>query len=155
MEGSAITWVVGLIALAAGAGIGALVNRNLYLKNYRKRSAEMEAQLQDMQREQVLYRQKVDQHFSQSAQLLQEMASNYQKIYQHLSNGAQVLCENPPQQLTQPLEGNAHDATNDDVESPRLAPRYQTMDFDTETEMDNNHPPLGTGAAKNPVTGVA
>lgn len=166
MEGSSMTWAIALASLAAGLGLGALLARPLLLKKHQEKASSLQQQLDDLQNQQREYRQKVDQHFNQSAELFVEMTDNYRKVYQHLSQGAQSLCENPPKRLASALEGShlietgdetaqlAHQPDEFKTDEPIISkeatsdpevrvkkPIPPTNLSDTETEMDNTEAP--------------
>jgi len=82
-------WQVGIIALVAGAMIGALAYRLLApsVKQAIKTKSEL-----DMAREELTsYKSSVDRHFDKTSELVSDLTQNYVKVYQHLAEGAQTL----------------------------------------------------------------
>jgi uncharacterized membrane-anchored protein YhcB (DUF1043 family) len=82
-------WQLGIIALVAGAMIGALVYRLLApsVKQADKTKSEL-----DMAREELNnYKASVNSHFDKTSELVSDLTQNYVKVYQHLAEGAQTL----------------------------------------------------------------
>ena len=82
-------WQLGIIALVAGAMIGALVYRLLApsVKQADKTKSEL-----DMAREELnTYKASVNSHFDKTSELVSDLTQNYVKVYQHLAEGAQTL----------------------------------------------------------------
>lgn len=113
-----LTFVAGILV---GAGILQLAGKP------QRKSRELEKNIQEKQSEIAQYRDEVQQHFSQTSQLLGELANNYREIHNHLANGAENLCEKEPNQpIIKPLpelfvqEGgdDAKPALPDSVEPP-------------------------------------
>ncbi len=88
-------WLIALFAAVAGLAGGYFLS----LKLRRDGSGTSEEALQQLQQEQEAYRQRVTQHFSQTAELLSQLASNYRDVHNHLAQGARELCD--PASLTQ------------------------------------------------------
>jgi hypothetical protein len=82
-------WQISIIALIAGAMIGALAYRLLApsVKQADKTKSEL-----DMAREELSsYKTSVDSHFDKTAELVNDLTQNYVKVYRHLAEGAQTL----------------------------------------------------------------
>ena len=82
-------WQISIIALVAGAMIGALAYRLLApsVKQADKTKSEL-----DMAREELSsYKASVDSHFDKTSELVNDLTQNYVKVYQHLAEGAQTL----------------------------------------------------------------
>lgn len=82
-------WQIAIIALVAGAMIGALAYRLLApsVKQADKTKTEL-----DLAREELdSYRANVNQHFDKTSELVNDLTQNYVKVYQHLAQGAQTL----------------------------------------------------------------
>jgi len=82
-------WQISIIALIAGAMIGALVYRLLApsVKQADKTKSEL-----DMAREELSsYKASVDSHFDKTSELVNDLTQNYVKVYRHLAEGAQTL----------------------------------------------------------------
>jgi uncharacterized membrane-anchored protein YhcB (DUF1043 family) len=82
-------WQLGIIALVAGALIGALAYRLLApsVKQADKTKSEL-----DMAREELNnFKASVNSHFDKTSELVNDLTQNYVKVYQHLAEGAQTL----------------------------------------------------------------
>jgi uncharacterized membrane-anchored protein YhcB (DUF1043 family) len=82
-------WLIGIIALVAGAIIGALAYRLLApsVKQAEKTKSEL-----DMAREELsCYKASVNSHFNKASELVNDLTQNYVKVYRHLAEGAQTL----------------------------------------------------------------
>ncbi len=84
-----VVLLIALIAVLAGAAGGYFLSRSL-----RRGSGgnPAEQELQRLQLEQQVYRQRVTEHFTQTAELLSQLASNYRDVHNHLALGARDLC---------------------------------------------------------------
>jgi len=82
-------WQIGIIALVAGALIGALAYRMLAPSV--KEAGKVKTELDDAKEELNGYRASVNQHFGKTAKLVNELTQNYVRVYQHLADGAQTL----------------------------------------------------------------
>lgn len=82
-------WQIGIIALVAGALIGALAYR--MLAPSLKEAGKIKTELDDAKEELNGYRASVNQHFGKTAELVNELTQNYVRVYQHLAEGAQTL----------------------------------------------------------------
>jgi uncharacterized membrane-anchored protein YhcB (DUF1043 family) len=82
-------WQVGIIALAAGAMIGALAYR--YFSPSVRQSEEIKSELDHAKRELSSYRASVNSHFEKTSELVNDLTQNYVKVYRHLAEGAQTL----------------------------------------------------------------
>lgn len=89
MENFESIWQVGLIALAAGAMIGALAYR-LFAPSV-TRANKVRSELETARQELIDYRASVNQHFDKTSELVNDLTQNYVKVYQHLAEGAQQL----------------------------------------------------------------
>ncbi len=86
-------WVIGLISLAVGIGLGAGV-AYLALGSFR-RARELKTKLDALQQEHDAYRDQVAQHFLKTSQLVQRMTDSYRDVYKHLAASSQSLCKEP------------------------------------------------------------
>jgi len=82
-------WQIGIIALVAGALIGALAYR-LFAPSV-KEAGKIKTELDDAREELNGYKASVNQHFGKTAELVNELTQNYVRVYQHLAEGAQTL----------------------------------------------------------------
>ena len=79
-----------LVGLVGGIGLGYLV---FYALHGRKTEGRSAAQVQE---ELDLYREQVQEHFTQTSDLFQSVTTQYRELYDHLSQGAQTLCDPIP-----------------------------------------------------------
>ena len=79
--------VWGMVGLAAGIVIGAIV---VWLIVARRTHAPSVSQLKA---ENERFREEVNAHFVQSAQLINELTDSYKKVFDHLSDGAERLVD--------------------------------------------------------------
>ena len=82
-------WQIGIIALVAGAMIGALAYR-LFAPS-RKQADKIKTELDVTREELDRYKASVNQHFNKTSELVNDLTQNYVKVYQHLAEGAQTL----------------------------------------------------------------
>ncbi len=83
--------IVGLIALAIGAAVGALLTRSMSADNRKQR--ELERSLDKLLQQQKDYQHEVVEHFTDTAKLLNNLAESYRDVHNHLASGASKLCE--------------------------------------------------------------
>jgi len=82
-------WQIGIVALVAGAVIGALAYR--LLSPSEKQVDKIKSEL-DMAREELSsYKASVNSHFNETSELVNDLTQNYVKVYRHLAEGAQTL----------------------------------------------------------------
>ena len=84
MEQSLTTWLLPLLALIVGVGIGFLIARLLPNAAPNK----LQRQVDDMQDRFDSYQREVVTHFSTSASLMKKLTQSYQDVQEHLSEGA-------------------------------------------------------------------
>lgn len=89
MEITTSVWQISLIALAAGALIGALAYR-LFAPSVRE-ADQVKSDLDATRDELHSYRASVNEHFDKTAELVNDLTQNYVRVYQHLAAGAQTL----------------------------------------------------------------
>ena len=82
-------WQVGIIALLAGAMIGALAYR--FFSPSVKQSDGLRTELDSARQELSDYRASVNSHFAKTSELVNDLTHNYVRVYQHLAEGAQTL----------------------------------------------------------------
>ncbi|KJK01667.1 YhcB family protein [Pseudomonas sp. BGr12] len=87
MEQSLTTWLLPLLALIVGVGIGFLIARLLPNAAPNK----LQRQVDDMQDRFDSYQREVVTHFSTSASLMKKLTQSYQDVQEHLSEGAERL----------------------------------------------------------------
>jgi uncharacterized membrane-anchored protein YhcB (DUF1043 family) len=95
-SGLEMSWLWGtgiagvLVGTACGIGIGLLLRRG-----HRQRVAELENELARLQSDFDGYRDKVNQHFLTTSELVQKMTDSYRDVYEHLAAGSEQLCRSP------------------------------------------------------------
>ncbi|MEY3668110.1 MAG: hypothetical protein RL572_1650 [Pseudomonadota bacterium] len=117
-----MVWVIGFICLVVGAATGYLLAGRVSASP--GRIAELETQLQEIQRSHSRYRDEVSEHFSTTADLVQQMTDSYRDVYQHLASGAQDLCSGEVARRMLPassdgLLGGIVDEDDTPVQAPR------------------------------------
>lgn len=56
-------------------------------------------EIEGLKKEQKEYREKVDSHFVETAELFKDLTDRYRDVYQHMATGADVLCSDEAKQL--------------------------------------------------------
>lgn len=92
MEYASSVWQISIIALVAGAMIGALVYR-LFSPSV-KQAEKIKTDLYQVRGELASYKASVRQHFEKTSELVNDLTQNYVRVYQHLAEGAQTLGDN-------------------------------------------------------------
>ena len=82
-------WQIGIIALVAGAVIGALAYR--LLSPSEKQADKIKSELDMVREELSSYKASVNSHFNETSELVNDLTQNYVKVYRHLAEGAQTL----------------------------------------------------------------
>ena len=85
-------WQIGIIALVAGAMIGALAYR--LLAPSIKQADKTKSELDMVRKELGSYKASVNDHFNKASELVNDLTQNYVKVYRHLAEGAQTLGDN-------------------------------------------------------------
>ena len=106
-------WQIGIIALVAGALIGALAYR--LLAPSVKQADKIKTELDVARDELDSYKANVNQHFDKTSELVNDLTQNYVKVYQHLAEGAQTLGDNKTfTNLLEQHQGRVSIAVDDD-----------------------------------------
>lgn len=92
MDNATSVWQVAIIALVAGAIIGALAYR--FFSPSVKQANKIKTDLEKAQGELASYKASVGQHFDKTSELVNDLTQNYVRVYQHLAEGAQTLGDN-------------------------------------------------------------
>jgi uncharacterized membrane-anchored protein YhcB (DUF1043 family) len=87
---TALMWSTGLFGLAIGLAAGFGVAYWFVFKN--KRSAKLQADLEQHKARFDAYQARVDEHFVKTSELFQDMTRHYGALHEHLAAGAQALC---------------------------------------------------------------
>ena len=82
-------WLFALLILLAGLLIGGLVGAAIG----RRGDSTKRKRLTELQAEYDAYRQKVEGHFSRSAELFDQVTGSYRALYQHMAESEQTLLE--------------------------------------------------------------
>jgi uncharacterized membrane-anchored protein YhcB (DUF1043 family) len=91
MDNATSVWQITLIALVAGAMIGALAYR-LFSPSV-KQADKIKTDLDQTRAELAGYKASVGQHFDKTSELVNDLTQNYVRVYQHLAEGAQTLSD--------------------------------------------------------------
>ena len=78
-----------IVALLAGAAVGALLSRRLSTDTQKQR--ELERNLDRLLQQQKDYQHEVVEHFTDTAKLLGNLAESYRDVHNHLAHGASKL----------------------------------------------------------------
>jgi uncharacterized membrane-anchored protein YhcB (DUF1043 family) len=115
--------VIGLVAgLIVGASIAAIVTKS------RGGSSESVASIK---RENEAFRDEVNEHFVQTAELINQLTDSYKAVFDHMSEGAEKLVD--PEVIRERLP----DVGNEEVRLKRLgAPKAKAEDSDTAVGAD-------------------
>jgi len=92
MDYAISVWQIAIIALVAGAMIGALVYR-LFSPSV-KLANKIKSDLDQTRGELASYKASVGLHFDKTSELVNDLTQNYVRVYQHLAEGAQTLGDN-------------------------------------------------------------
>jgi uncharacterized membrane-anchored protein YhcB (DUF1043 family) len=84
-------FLIALVALVAGLGIGTLLTRRMSAGNRKQR--ELERNLDKLLQQQKDYQHEVVEHFTDTAKLLSKLAESYRDVHNHLATGAGKLCD--------------------------------------------------------------
>ena len=82
-------WQISIIAMLAGALIGALAYR--LLGPSIKQADKIQAELDAVRAELDNYKTSVSQHFNKTSELVNDLTRNYVRVHEHLADGAQTL----------------------------------------------------------------
>ncbi|TWI55411.1 hypothetical protein IQ22_01333 [Pseudomonas duriflava] len=139
MEQSLTTWLLPVIALIVGIGIGFLIARLLP----GAAPSRVQRQLDDLQERFDAYQREVTSHFSTTAGLVKKLTQNYQDVQEHLSDGASRLAldELTRQRLLAALHNqNSYPSSRDRLDSPAEAPKdYAPKGEDGSSTLDETY----------------
>lgn len=129
---STMTW--GIIGLIVGLIVGALI---VWLVIARRTH---EPSVSQLKAENERFREEVNAHFVQSAQLINELTDSYKKVFDHLSDGAERLVDKDTTRDRMPQVGRQevrlrhigapkdHGVTATSKNAPRSAPAAKSQD---------------------------
>ncbi|MFC3606831.1 YhcB family protein [Stutzerimonas tarimensis] len=111
MEQNLTTWLLPIIGVAIGIGIGFLLGRN-------NTPGRNQHQINELQERFDTYQSEVVTHFNTTASLLHKLASTQQDIQEHLSEGAHSLAldEQTRERLLSALQEGNHASRDKDRE---------------------------------------
>ncbi|WP_428033533.1 YhcB family protein [Amphritea sp.] len=106
-------WIIGIVTLIAGALIGYLMGRSGDTSNQKK----LVDQLNDAQRDLSEYKEKVNNHFEKTAELVNNLTESYKQVHQHLAQGSETLCmgEHSPAQLSAHTQAKISEPVNSEA----------------------------------------
>lgn len=87
-------WVIGILGVLLGIGLGAIVTYTLVSRN--SRTHKLQRELNHLSERFTDYRDQVGQHFMHTSDLVKEMTRSYRAVYEHLATGAHHLCAEDP-----------------------------------------------------------
>ncbi|MBQ0756334.1 MAG: YhcB family protein [Amphritea sp.] len=107
-------WIIGIVALAAGALIGYLMGRSGDNSGQQK----LVDQLNEAQQELSVYKEEVNGHFEKTASLVNNLTESYREVHQHLAQGSESLCkgEHSPAQLDNDTQPKIAELTDSEQE---------------------------------------
>lgn len=86
-----MSWILALLALAAGLVAGHLLSRRF--DDARQQVRALQEELDQARAEQAAYRREVSDHFARTAQAVNQLTASYRTVHQQLSEGARTLCD--------------------------------------------------------------
>lgn len=90
LHGTSSIWIVGVLGILLGIGLGSIVTYALASRN--NRNQNLQDELDHLIAQFAEYREQVGQHFMHTSDLVQEMTRSYRAVYEHLATGAYHLC---------------------------------------------------------------
>ncbi|CAM3988143.1 Z-ring associated protein ZapG [Vibrio neonatus] len=115
-------WIYAIISLFVGIIIGVIISR-ITTPQYKKQK-ELQKALETSKFALEQQRQDINDHFSESAQLLENIGKEYRKLYEHMANTSNDLLPNLPTQdnpFAKHIE--AKDKKEDDSTSTNVPPK--------------------------------
>lgn len=89
MDASSTVWIIAVVALIVGTLIGYLLGRS---GGNDSRQMELIEQLDETQRELAEYKEKVTNHFEETANLVSNLTDSYKAVHTHLAKSSTELC---------------------------------------------------------------
>jgi uncharacterized membrane-anchored protein YhcB (DUF1043 family) len=123
LHGTSSLWIVGVLGVLLGIGLGSVVTYVLASRN--NRNQNLQAELDHLVEQFADYREQVGQHFMHTSDLVQEMTRSYRAVYEHLATGAYHLCSEQPDTPT--LGHRSPDALATGSATPADDPEYDEL----------------------------
>jgi len=123
LHGTGSIWIVGVLGILLGTGLGSIVTYVLASRN--NRNQNLQAELDQLVEQFSEYREQVGQHFMHTSDLVQEMTRSYRAVYEHLATGAYHLCSDPADTPT--LAHRSPDALAADSTTSADDPEYDEL----------------------------
>ncbi|QEY25550.1 ZapG family protein [Neisseria zalophi] len=133
--------------LAIAALIGLVIGLLLMWLGLRGKNGKSKKEHEALKQEFGQYRQKVDEHFIETAAAVDELNKSYQKVVRHLSDGAHTLMDKKTLQQQLALRGDtsvtvaylAASTATDNIKEPTL-PLDHPIDTTLSPDEQQNHP---------------
>ncbi|MCS4534746.1 YhcB family protein [Neisseria montereyensis] len=150
--------------LAIAALIGLVIGLFLMWLGLRGKNGKSKKEHEALKQEFGQYRQKVDEHFIETAAAVDELNKSYQKVVRHLSDGAHTLMDKDTLQQQLALRGDTSvtvaylaASTTIDNKETILPPDHSTDDIAINNDVQQNHnidseTELTTTANEHPLT---
>lgn len=90
LDATSSLWIVGILGVLLGIGLGSIVA--YALASHNSRNQNLQTELDQLKERFTEYREQVSQHFMHTSDLVQEMTRSYRSVYEHLATGAYHLC---------------------------------------------------------------
>ncbi|MEM7082193.1 MAG: DUF1043 family protein [Pseudomonadota bacterium] len=126
-------WVVALISVLLGVGLGVLIARVFARDSGGRTAADVQAELDQ-------YKEEVGQHFTTTSELFRDLTEKYRDVYNHLASGAQSLGEDAMDQTRIEFTPSNAVTAEDSIDHTD-----QTEAASTDTDRSGDDPPLGAG----------
>lgn len=110
----------GLVALAAGLGLGMLLARRFSFDGRKQR--ELERNVNKLLQQQKDYQHEVGMHFTDTAKLLNNLAESYRDVHNHLASGASNLCADEAGSILRPIPDAGLSQITADPDPDRVQP---------------------------------
>lgn len=141
MDASSTVWIIAVVALIVGTLIGYLLGRS---GGNDSRQMELIEQLDETQRELAEYKEKVTNHFEETANLVSNLTDSYKAVHTHLAKSSADLCSSElvsrklEDAMTPKLsdESVVADAETEETEAPVSEPAAQTSETKQDESME-------------------
>ncbi len=126
LDGTSSLWVIGILGLLLGIGLGSIVTYSLASRNNRTRKLQRE--LHQLTEHFTDYRDQVSQHFMHTSDLVKEMTRSYRAVYEHLATGAYHLCTDETEPPTLDHKTQEHLAAENTCETTATDADYDELE---------------------------